>query len=35
MSRKKEFQEIIAKSGLASKAVENLWKWYDPKESKT
>ena len=29
MSHKKEFQKIVAKSGLTNKAVENLWKWYD------
>jgi len=33
MSRRKEFQEIVAKSGLTSRAVENLWKWYDVKDS--
>ncbi len=31
MIRKKEFEEIVAKSGLTHKAAENVWKWYEEK----
>jgi len=31
MSRKKEFEKILEKSSLTSKAKENLWKWYTGK----